>query len=116
MKGTQLGEFEELILLIVGVLYPEAYGLSIRKEIKAQTDRKAAIGAVHSALNRLEKKGFLTSRLAEATHERGGRRKRLFQITAAGKHALEKSRDQRNALWNQIPDLAWKDVNYGPSF
>lgn len=116
MKGTELGEFEELVLLIVGVLYPEAYGLSIRQEIASQTGRKAAIGAVHSALNRLEKKGFLKSELAEATHQRGGRRKRLFQITAAGKRALEKSREQRNALWNQIPDLAWKDLNYGPSF
>ncbi len=116
MKGTELGEFEELVLLIVGVLYPEAYGLSIRQEIAAQTDRKAAIGAVHSALSRLEKKGFLKSELAEATHERGGRRKRLFQITAAGKKALEKARDQRNSLWNQISDLAWKDLTYGPSF
>ncbi len=116
MKGTQLGEFEELVLLIVGVLYPEAYGLNIRTEITSQTGRKAAIGAVHSALNRLESKGYLTSELAEATHARGGRRKRLFQITSTGKQALEKSREQRNSLWNQISDLAWKDLNYGPSF
>lgn len=113
MKGTQLGEFEELVLLIVGVLFPEAYGISIRQEIKKQTNRDAAIGAVHSALNRLEGKGFLKSKLAEATHERGGRRKRLFQITAAGKAALEKSREQRNSLWNQIPEVVWQGLNYG---
>lgn len=112
MKGTNLGEFEELILLIVGVLYPEAYGLSIREEIKRQTSRKAAIGAVHSALNRLEDKGYLSSMLADATHERGGRRKRLFQITAAGKNALEKNHELRNSLWKQIPDMAWKNLGY----
>ena len=116
MKGTQLGEFEELVLLVIGVLFPEAYGLSIRQELAKQTGRKAAVGAIHSALNRLEGKGFVKSELAAATHARGGRRKRLFQITAAGKEALERSRDQRNALWNQISDLAWKDLNYGPSF
>ncbi len=113
MKGTQLGEFEELILLIVGVLYPDAYGLNIRQEILSQTGRKVAIGAVHSALSRLHDKGFLKSELADATHERGGRRKRLFQITAAGKRAMEKNHEMRNSLWNQIPDLAWKGLNYG---
>lgn len=115
MKGTNLGEFEELILLIVGVLYPDAYGLSIRQQIMEQTGRKAAIGAVHSGLNRLEKKGYLLSKLAEGTHERGGRRKRLFHITAAGKRALERNHELRNSLWNQIPDLAWKNLPYGGS-
>ena len=112
MKGTQLGEFEELIMLVVGVLFPEAYGLSIRQEITDQIGRKVAIGAVHSALNRLENKGFLKSELANATHERGGRRKRLFHITAAGKRVLEKNHELRNSLWNQIPDLAWKHLSY----
>ena len=102
-----MGEFEEIILLIVGVLYPHSYGLSIREEVIAQTGRKVAIGAVHSALNRLEKKGFLTSMLSEATHERGGRRKRLFTITSSGKRALETSRELRNSLWSQISNLAW---------
>lgn len=113
MKGTQLGEFEELVLLIVGVLCPEAYGLNIRQEILSQTGRKVAIGAVHSALSRLYDKGFVKSELADATHERGGRRKRLFQITASGKRAMEKNHEMRNSLWNQIPDLAWKGLNYG---
>ena len=113
MKGTQLGEFEELVLLIVGVLYPEAYGLNVRMEIHRQTGRKVAIGAVHSALSRLQDKGFVKSNLADATHERGGRRKRLFQITAAGKRAMEKNHELRNSLWNQIP--AWKGLNFGGS-
>ncbi|WP_422355269.1 PadR family transcriptional regulator [Roseivirga pacifica] len=113
MKGTQLGEFEELVLLIVGVLYPEAYGLNIRTEIINQTNRKVAIGAVHSALSRLEEKGFLESKLADATHERGGRRKRLFNMTAAGKGALEKNHELRNSLFNQIPELALKGLKIG---
>lgn len=111
MKGTQLGEFEELVLLIVGVLHPEAYGLNIREEIISQTNRKVAIGAVHSALSRLQEKGFLKSDLAEATHERGGRRKRLFHITAEGKKALEHTYQMRNALFNQIPDVVLKGLN-----
>ncbi len=115
MKGTQLGEFEELVLLIIGVLYPNAYGLQIRIEIMEQTGRKVAIGAVHSALSRLQDKGFVKSALAEATHERGGRRKRLFQITAAGKDAMEKNHELRNSLWNKIPDMALKGLSYGGS-
>jgi DNA-binding PadR family transcriptional regulator len=110
MKGTQLGEFEELVLLVVGVLFPQAYGLSIREEIINQTKRKVAIGAVHSALSRLEEKGFLQSDLAEGTHERGGRRKRIFSITASGKRALEKNHEMRNSLFNQIPEMALKTI------
>ena len=112
MKGTNLGEFEELLLLIVANLFPEAYGLSIREEIKETSGRAVAMGAIHAALNRLEEKGFLKSDLAEATHERGGRRKRLFTITAAGKEALEINRSLRNDLWDKIPQLTWKNVQY----
>ncbi|MCR9253244.1 MAG: PadR family transcriptional regulator [bacterium] len=112
MKGTQLGEFEELILLIVGVLYPQAYGLNIRLEIQSQTGRTVALGAIHSALSRLEEKGFLKSKLAEETHERGGRRKRLFTITAAGKAAMVKNHEMRNNLFNKIPNLAWESLDY----
>lgn len=113
MKGTHLGEFEELILLTIGVLYPDAYGLNIRNEIIRQTGRTVAIGAVHSALSRLSDKGFLKSELAKGTHERGGRRKRLFQITAAGKKAMYANRVLRNHLWDQISDLAWDTSYYG---
>ena len=111
MKGTQLGEFEELVLLVVGVLFPEAYGLSIREEIISQTKRKVAIGAVHSALSRLEEKGFLKSDLAEGTHERGGRRKRIFSITANGTTAIEKNHALRNSLFDQISALALKTIS-----
>lgn len=112
MKGTQLGEFEEVVLLVVGLLYPNAYGVNIRKEMESQVGRKVVLGAIHSALNRLEDKGFLNSKLAEETHVRGGRRKRLFHITANGKNALETNRALRNDLWDKIPKIAWKGLNY----
>ena len=112
MKGTHLGEFEELILLIVGVLYPDAYGLSIRSSVIEQSKRNVAIGAVHSALSRLEEKGFVESKLSDATNERGGRRKKLFTITAAGRKAVVHNRELRNSLWDKIPDLAWEKLSY----
>lgn len=110
MKGSYLGEFEELVLLLVVVMQDDAYGLAIKEQFESQTGRKAAIGAIHSALNRLEEKGFIESRLADGTGERGGRRKRIFMITSAGKNALETSKELRNNLWNQIPDLSWKGL------
>ena len=114
MKGSYLGEFEEIILLLVAVMNEDAYGLAIQERFEQQTGRTAAIGAVHSALNRLEEKNFLESKMADATSERGGRRKRIFTVTAAGKAALETSRQLRNNLWEQIPELTWKGLNLSP--
>ena len=110
MKGSQLGEFEEIILLLVAVMQEDAYGLAIQEHFQEQTGRTAAIGAVHSALNRLEYKGFVESKLAEATAERGGRRKRLFSMTLAGKKALQTSKDLRNNLWNKIPEFGMEGL------
>ena len=107
MKGSYLGEFEELVLLIVGALEESAYSMAIREELKKTANRNPSIGALHSALNRLEKKGFVDSKMADATSERGGRRKRIFFVTAAGKEALQTSRELRNQLWDQIPEMSW---------
>ncbi|MEQ9425767.1 MAG: PadR family transcriptional regulator [Cyclobacteriaceae bacterium] len=106
MGKENIGEFEELILLLILKLKEDAYGLAIRKALKNQAERTVTIGAVHSTLNRLESKGFAESYLSEATDKRGGRRKRLFTITASGKKALEKSRDLKVSLWTSIPELA----------
>ena len=103
-----IGEFEELVLLVTGVLYDEAYGVAIQREIQEQTGRKINISAVHSALHRLEEKGFLESRMGGATSERGGRRKRYFRVTMAGQKAVSDVREMRNQLWNQIPPVAFK--------
>ncbi len=107
MKGTHLGEFEELVLLTVGICYDDAYGLSITDEIEQRTGRRVTISSVHKALMRLEQKGFLHSRMGGATQERGGRKKRLFTITSSGKEALREARQMRNALWQAIPRAVW---------
>lgn len=112
MKGTYLGEFEEIVLLIIGVLADEAYGLAIKDAFEQQGGRTVAIGAVHSALNRLEEKGFVESTMSGATASRGGRRKRIFNITAAGKKALLNARDLRVSLWQQIPDLSLGKLSF----
>lgn len=106
MKKYQLGEFEEIVMLTVGVLYGEAYGVSIKSEIEHRLSRQVSVGALQSALSRLEEKGFLKSREGDATQEGAGRPKRYFTITAYGKKALEYARDTRNALWSDIPKVA----------
>lgn len=105
MKETRLGEFEEVILLIVGILGEEAYTYKIADEFNKETGRSVSIGSVHSTLSRLEAKGFLTAKFGEATAKRGGRRKRIFKITAYGRSTLEASRDFKMALWNRFPSL-----------
>ena len=107
MKGTQLGEFEELVLLTVAVLYDEAYGVAIREEIEKHCNRSPSISTIHSTLHRLEGKGFVVSRYDGATPKRGGRRKHLFRVTPAGEGALIQSREMRNNLWGLIPKLAF---------
>jgi PadR family transcriptional regulator PadR len=106
MKKFQLGEFEEVVMLTVGVLYKEAYGVSIKKEIETRLSRKVSVGALQSALKRLEKKGYLRSQEGESTQHRAGRPKLYFEITAAGKKVIEYTRSMRNELWNAIPKLA----------
>lgn len=105
MKGTHLGEFEELVLLIVGILADQAYAVSIAEEIEKQTGRSVSLSPVHSALYRLEEKGFAKSELKGATNSRGGRRKRMYELTAAGKAALNQVRLMRNNLWDMIPGV-----------
>lgn len=108
MQRTNLGEFEELVLLTVGVLYDDAYAVAITKEVEKQSDRSVNVSAVHKSLYRLEKKGMLNSRLGDAESKRGGKRKRLFTITPYGKKALDESMELRLSLRQQIPDLAFK--------
>lgn len=106
MKKYQLGEFEEVVLLTVGVLYDQAYGVSIKKEIEERLKRSVSVGALQTALKRLEDKGYLSSREGEATEERAGRPKKYFQITALGKRAVEYTKSTRDELWSAIPKMA----------
>lgn len=111
MKETGFGEFEEVILLLVGILGDDAYAFRIAEEFELQTSRQVSIGAVHSSLNRLEEKGFLRSSMGKATAERGGRRKRIYTITAFGQRSLAAARDFRMSLWKQFPAFANK-INF----
>jgi DNA-binding PadR family transcriptional regulator len=97
-KGEFLGELEQLVLLTVVRLGPEAYGMNIRRELSARTKREVAIGAVYSALDRMERKGFLTSASTAAIAERGGRSRRCFKATRSGHAALSHSLEVIDAL------------------
>ena len=108
MKGTCLGEFEELVLLSVGILFDDAYGLSIVDELQIKTGRTIMISSVHKALVRLEDKGYLKSRMGGGTSMRGGRDKRLYTLTQAGTSVLNEMRDLRNQMWKEIPKVVWE--------
>lgn len=110
MKGTNLGEFEELVLLTVGILYDNAYSVAIQRELNKQTDRKVSISSVHAAVYRLEEKGLLNSRMGDMSSERGGKRKRIFTISQSGKVALETANELRNRMRNQIPEIAFENL------
>ena len=101
-----LGELEELILLIVALLNKEAYGVSISEELQKQAGRSISISAIHAVLHRLEEKGYVKSMMGGASAARGGRRKRLFRITAYGINAVEELRNTRNLIWQQIDKLS----------
>ncbi len=105
-----LGEFEELVLTIVGILQEEAYGNAIVAEIKERVGREVNLSAVHVTLYRLEDKGYVTSQMGGVTKARGGRRKRIFTITNAGLTMLRTMKAVRIDLWKLIPQL-----NYGKS-
>jgi len=111
MKKFQLGEFEEVVMLTVGILHGDAYGVSIKKEIEERLSRNVSVGALQTALKRLEQKDYLESKDGEATQERAGRPKRYFQITALGKKAMEYTRSTRNEMWAAIPEVAF-DVKF----
>lgn len=102
MKRNYLGEFEELVLLVVAVQEGRAYGLPVAEEILSRTGRDARLNQVHSALQRLEEKGMVKSKLGEATAERGGRSKRLYTITAFGQRTLHEIQEVRVSFWNRL--------------
>ncbi len=102
MRGDHLGELEELILLTVGSLYPNAYAPAIKKELADKMDRKVVLSSIHTVLARLENKNYVRSEFGESTPERGGKRKRFFEITAEGFQALEALKLKRDVLWGSI--------------
>lgn len=106
MKKYQLGEFEELVILTIGILYKEAYGVAIKNHIETRLSRSVSMGALHTALVRLEDKDYVKSFNGDSSEERMGRPRRYYQITALGKKAMEYSKDTRNEMWEAIPKVA----------
>ena len=108
MKGTHLGEFEELVLLTVGILFDDAYGLAITDELEKRTGRNVTISSVHKSLVRLEEKGYLKSHMGGATELRGGRKKRLYLLTQTGVRVVNQAKQLRNSMWDAVPKIVWE--------
>jgi PadR family transcriptional regulator, regulatory protein PadR len=108
MTRFQLGEFEEVVLLTVGILHGNAYGVTIKDEIEQRLNREVTVGALQITLRRLESKGFLKSKPGDSSDSRRGRPKLFFEITAYGKKALEYSKESRDELWKALPKLVLK--------
>lgn len=99
-----LGEFEQMVLLALLQLKDNAYGAAIRQLLDQQIERTVALGALYATLERLEKKGLVSSKLGEATPERGGRPKRFFTVTNDGLSALQRAKDAMDTLWQNVPN------------
>jgi len=97
-----LGEFEQLLLLAIVRLGDAAYGVTIRREIESRTGREVAIGALYTALDRLERKGFVRSTMSAPTAERGGRSRRHFRIKPAGAAAVCQLRERLARMWEGL--------------
>ena|SRR6187551_2277885 len=105
MGKEYLGEFEELVLTMVGILQEDAYGNAIVTEIKDRVGRDSNLSAVHVTLYRLEDKGLVKSSMGGSTNARGGRRKRIFTVTNSGLAMLRTMKEARMDLWKLIPQL-----------
>ncbi len=107
MKEPSIGEFEELVLLMVAALHDEAYGVSILENLEAKLSKKLNISAIHVALKRMEDKGLVNSRFGGITQDRGGRRKKFYAITALGKRVLDQQYALRTSIYQQIPKISF---------
>jgi DNA-binding PadR family transcriptional regulator len=101
-KGKHLGEAEQLILLAAWRLGENAHGLAIRDETRERTGRNLTVSAIYVTLVRLERKGYVTSFLADPTPVRGGKAKRYFTVKAKGIEALEDARRQMERMWEDM--------------
>ena len=107
MKASSLGEFEELVLLTVAAQHDQAYGVSIKESLEEELGKSFNISAIHVALKRMTDKGFVESRFGGITQDRGGRRKKFYIITAAGKQMLDEKYEVRNSLYHKIPNITF---------
>ena len=107
MGQQTLGEFEELVLLMVAAMHDEAYGVSILEGLEKELKKSLNISAIHVALKRMEDKGFVKSRFGGITEDRGGRRKKFYTVTALGKRMLDGQYALRNGLYKRIPKISF---------
>lgn len=108
MKRKGIGEFEELVLLAICVLDNKAYSIAIKDEVETRTGRTFNVSAIQTTLYRMEDKGLVESILGESNQIRGGKRKRLFSVTAYGLKSLSEIKEVRNNFWNDISSLILK--------
>ncbi len=101
-RSDSLGEFEQVALLALLRLRADAYGARIRAEIAERTGRDVSLGAIYTTLERLERKGFVSSARGAPTPERGGRAKRFYKIEAPGARALQRSRETMDRMWEGL--------------
>ncbi len=103
--NDRLGHLEEMILLMIIIVEEEVYGITIREAYKEHCGQEISLSAVHTVLRRLEKKGFAVSKMGGASAERGGRRKRLYEVTPYGFRTASQLQDKRSKIWSIIPKL-----------
>ena len=111
VKGNHLGELEELVLISVASLSDNAYGVSVQHYIIEKAQREVNISAIHEVLKRLERKGYLKSKMGGATNERGGRRKRFFILTASGRREMEQAIQMKMQFYTSIPSISLKLIS-----
>jgi PadR family transcriptional regulator PadR len=107
MPSPNLGELEQLVLLAIARLADDAYGVTVRREIAARARRDLSFGSVYTTLTRLEAKGLVGSHLGDPTPERGGRRKKHYTVSAAGRRALQRSLHAIRTMARGI-DASWE--------
>ena len=105
MGRQRLGEFETSVLLAILHLRGRGYGVSIADEIERRTGKSVSFGAVYATLDRMQKKGLISSELGEPTPERGGKPKRFYRINAPGEHALREAQAVRERMWAGVPPM-----------
>ena len=104
MKGERLGEFEEFTLLAVRALGDHTYAVPVQQFVEDATGRNVSLGAVYAALARLESKGFVRSSMAAATARRGGKSRRLYEVTSLGLRTARELHRVRQEIWTTIAE------------
>ena len=103
MSESRLREFEEIVLLGVLIAGDDAYGAALQQILLEEAGREVSLGAIYTALERLSRKGMVTSELGDPTPVRGGRRKRQYRLTPGGLEHVREARRVRNRMWDRVP-------------